>query len=259
MNHKAIIYTLALTSSLLASPLYASCQVQRNIDQQLDLDQVELIKISVNAGDLIRSGTESDSRIKLTGKICASSQSRADKIKVLARQDGQTAIIETIMPKSGTNLFGYHSSSYVDLKIQVPNTIKLSVNDSSGDIEISGVAAVDLKDSSGDIDISHITGDISVHDSSGDIEIEQVQGGIKVRDSSGDIEIENVTRDVLITNDSSGDINIEQTHGNVVVENDSSGSIYVSDIGGNFTVQNDSSGSIQHKNVSGKIRLPADD
>lgn len=259
MKNKTIFVT-ALMALLISSQAQAKCEFQRDIDQVLSLNDVELIQILVKAGDLEVHGHANPNEILLTGKACASSADKLDEIQLLAEQQGDKAVLKTLMPSSKNGgWFGKNTYAFLDLKIVLPKTIPLEISDSSGSISISDVASLSLEDSSGHIDIEQVSGDISVDDSSGGIEIEHISGSVKVRDSSGNIDISDVGKDVLIREDSSGNIYIEDVQAGVHIKRDSSGSIYVKDIGGDFRVDRDGSGGIKHKNVSGKISLPADD
>lgn len=259
MKNKTIFST-ALLALLFSSQVLARCEFQRDIEQTLPLNDVELIRISAKAGDLEVRGHSNSNDILITGKACASSADKLDKIQLQAEQLGNQAVLKALMPGSkSTSWFGKNAYASLDLKIMLPKTIPLEISDSSGGISISHVASLSLEDSSGDLEIENVSGDVSVEDSSGGIEIEHILGSVKVRDSSGSIDISDIGKDVLISEDSSGDIYIKDVKAGVHIKRDSSGSIYVKDIGGDFRVDRDSSGGIKHKNVSGEVSLPTKD
>jgi len=259
MKNKTIFST-ALLAFLFSGQALAKCEFQRDIDQVLSLSDVELIKISVNAGDLEVHGHKSSNEILIKGRACASTAGRLDEIQLQAEQQGNQAEIKTLMPNTkNSSWFGKNAYAFVDLEIMLPKTIALEVSDSSGDLSISHVATLSLEDSSGDLEIAHVSGDLTVDDSSGGIDIEHVLGSVSVSDSSGGIDISDVGKNVLIRADSSGDIYIKNVKAGVHIKRDSSGSIYVKDIGGDFRVDRDGSGGITHKNIGGKIELPTED
>lgn len=261
MKNKTLIIAAVIPLTLFAqSQAWAKCEHQRDIDLALSVNDIELIQISVNAGDLKIDGHSTTNKILIKGKACASKADSLDGIKLVSEQQGNKAVIKTLMPDSNNfSWFGKNNYAYVDLEITVPEKIGLEVSDSSGSLRISRVGSLSLDDSSGDIDIEHVSGDVSVNDSSGGIEIEHVLGSVTVRDSSGSMDISDVGQQVLVSEDSSGDIHIEDVKSDVLIKRDSSGSIYVRDIAGDFTVGRDGSGGINYKNVQGEVSLPSDD
>lgn len=261
MKNKTLIITAIIPLTLFAqSQAWGKCEHQRDIDQVLALNDIGQIRISVNAGDLEISGHSNSDQILIKGKACASKANKLDEIRLVAEQQGNTAVIKTLMPDSNSgSWFGKNSYAYMDLDITVPEKMILEVSDSSGDISISHVGSLSLKDSSGDIEIEDISGDVSVDDSSGGIDIEHILGSVTVRDSSGNMDISDVGQQVVINEDSSGNIYIKDVKASVHIKRDSSGSIYVKDIAGDFRVDRDGSGKIKHKDVMGEVSLPSDD
>ena len=149
---------------------------------------------------------------------------------------------------------------WMDLDIEVPESLAIEVKDSSGDMSLKNVAVVQIKDSSGDIKVEKARDSFTVSDSSGDIEIDGADGDLTIEsDSSGDIEITDIHGTVLVMNDSSGDIEATDVTDNFVVERDSSGDISANDIGGDFRVLKDGSGNIKSRDVQGEVDIPAKD
>lgn len=248
-----------LVCALLAAPAAQAwdCAHEKEIERSLDLSGSEELVVKAAAGDLaIRGGAGSEAVIR--GKLCVSDKDWLEH-EVLVTEAGRRAEIAVDLPDaSGWSLTG-NRYAYLDLDIRVPAGIALDVSDSSGDVEIEGVAAVRVKDSSGDLELQDIGGPVVVEDSSGDIELSEIRGDVTVEsDSSGDIEGEGITGNVLVERDSSGGIYFEGVSGNVTVERDSSGDIVARDIGGDVTVLRDGSGEIRTANVSGKVSTPDD-
>ena len=128
----------------------------------------------------------------------------------------------------------------LDLTLEVPDTVPLEVEDSSGSLRIYNVAAVDLRDGSGGIDIDGVAGDVRVTDGSGGIDIVAVRGSVTIED------------------DGSGGIDIADVGGDVIIEEDGSGGIDVADGQGDFIVKRDGSGSVRHSGVAGRVDTPSD-
>jgi len=212
---------------------------------------IEKVVIEARAGDLVVRG--SDSR----------------DVSV----DG--VYVRTVLPEIGDNFFGMGRYAYMDVRIGVPKSATLKIDDSSGDMEVADVQAATINDSSGDQTLENVAGDLDVTDSSGEIKIIKVGGGLRLSDSSGDVDVDGVQGDVMVEvdssgdldirhvsggvhvrNDSSGDIEIHDVKRDVLIDEDSSGGIRVGDVGGDFTVGSDGSGGIHFERVAGQVHLP---
>ncbi len=246
----------SLVCALLIAPAAQAwdCEYEKQLDQVLDLSGSEEVSVTALAGDLeIRSGGGSEAIIR--GKVCVSEEKWLEKA-VVRTEGGKRAEIAVELPEtSGWSITG-NSYAYIDLELVLPGDIAVSVADSSGDAEISGLASLSIKDSSGDLDIRDISGPVIIKDSSGGIDLEDIRGDISVVDSSGDIDGELITGTVVVEQDSSGSIHFSEVNGDVLVKRDSSGDITARDIRGDFTVLRDGSGSIKAINVSGKVDIP---
>ena len=237
----------------------------------------EKVVIRAGAGDMKVVGRSNAVRVEARGTACGSSQEIVDAIKITVRREGGTIFVETEMPQNDGNWkLLKNQSAYIDIGIALPSNIPVEAVDSSGDTVVEDLAALTIQDSSGDLEITRVAGLVDVGDSSGDISIDGA-GSVRLRDSSGDIDVTDTLGDVEVSIDSSGDmriaraagnvrveqdssgnIRIEDVKGNAIVESDSSGDIYAGRIGGEFAVRGDSSGDIEHDEVVGKVSIPAD-
>lgn len=249
-----------LLALLASSNLYAwSCAHEEKIQVTVDLSSSQLLSVLAGAGDLEIRGNPGGNVAVATGRVCASRAEWLNEAEIVT-QEGAEATIAVSLPDvdSGWNISG-NRYVYMDLVIEVPDTIALDVKDSSGDIDITNTSTVTLNDSSGDIDLEDITGDIFLNDSSGDIDLRDINGNVTVvQDSSGDVYGQDILGMVLIERDSSGDIRFEDVRDDFIVERDSSGDIVARSVGGDFKVLRDSSGGISHRNVSGMVDIPKD-
>lgn len=252
------------------------CKFRADRAGGVDAKGVEKVVIRAGAGDMKVVGRANAVRIEARGTACAANQGLLDVTKINVRREGNVVYVESALPQetNGWSL-GNRQYAYIDLGVALPSNIPVEATDSSGDAEFEDLGALSVQDSSGDLDLSRIAGlaDVSdssgdigietagsvrVRDSSGDIELEGVRGDVEVvQDSSGDIHIEDVDGSVRIVQDSSGNIRIEDVKGSVNVDSDSSGDIYAGRVGGDFTVSEDSGGTIEHESVSGQISVPS--
>ena len=203
-----------------------------------------LLKIDARAGMLRVTGRTDITEVRVKGTAHASRKGMIDDIKLEATRNGNEVEVRVIMPDyndRGWNNGWDDSSPVLDLVIEVPATLPVDIEDTSGDLTVETVSAkVRIDDNSGNIRVRD-TGDLTISDNSGGIDIRGVKGSVDiVEDSSGEIEIYDVT-------------------GSVHVGRDSSGSIDVSRVGGDFVVERDGSGGIDYDDVKGKVDIPSRD
>jgi len=233
------------------------CKFEKDINLTLDLSASDVLAISAAAGELEVIGVSGSDQAVISGKVCASKEAWLEESEVNT-SSGRRAEINVNLPDINGG-WSWSGNSYVslDLHVEVPQDLALEVKDSSGDMLLKNIAALQLQDSSGGIEIENARGSISIRDSSGDIDIDEAAGDLTIEaDSSGDIYASDINGSVLVIRDSSGDIRISHVSDNVVVERDSSGDIRVSDVGGDFRVLKDGSGGIHSSDVRGEIQLP---
>ena len=246
----AVVTLLALPWPALAWDL--DCKFSADRQGRLDTAGASRVEIFARAGDLtVQPAT--GAAVSASGRACASSQAFLDETRLHVRREGEVIRVVVQVPENMVGIGLMYAS--LDLAVQVPASLPVSVTDSSGDMTLEGVRVVRVQDSSGDIVARGLLADLEVEDSSGDIRIEDVQGQVRVNDSSGDLTIRGA-RGVHIPSDSSGDIRIERIAGNVTIDQDSSGDIEVSGVDGNFTLRADGSGQVRVTAVKGTTSLP---
>jgi DUF4097 and DUF4098 domain-containing protein YvlB len=254
------------------------CRSTAERSATIDAADATKIVIGAGAGDLVVRGDHAARSVSATGHVCASSDKLLEQVQIKTRREGAILYLNTVLPDSDSGFPWLLNNATLDLTVTLPASLAVEVADSSGDVDLRQVRAAKLEDSSGDIEVSGIAGDVTVSDSSGDVDIEHVTGTVKIeRDSSGDVDIQDVRGDVNVLidssgtlqiervagsvhvgQDSSGDIVIREVKGDARVDSDSSGDIRVVQVGGNFSVESDSSGDISHDRIEGNVRLPGD-
>ncbi len=255
MNRYCALLALLMSTNLLAW----NCAFEEEIEVTLELSNTQLLEVLAGAGDLEIRGQSGGTLAVATGRVCASRAEWLAEAEIVT-EEGPEATIAVSLPDvdSGWSISG-NRYVYMDLVVEVPDTVPLKVQDSSGDLRIVGTASVNVRDSSGDIELEDVKGDIVLNDSSGDIDLLDISGNVTVvQDSSGDVYGRDILGMVLVERDSSGDIRFEDVRDDFVVERDSSGDIVARSVGGDFRVLRDSSGGISHRNVSGAVDIPKD-
>jgi hypothetical protein len=200
-----------------------------------------MLRIDARAGNLRVTGRADLTEVRVRGTARASGKGLLEDIKLEAVRTGNEIHVRADIPEQRGNNWRWNEQALLDLVLEVPATLPLDIEDSSGDIIIESVAAkIRIDDSSGDIRVRE-TGDVWISDNSGGIDVRNVKGSVDIdEDSSGEIEVYDVT-------------------GSVHVGRDSSGSIDVSRVGGDFIVERDGSGSIDYDGVKGKVDIPSKD
>lgn len=234
-----------------------SCKFTKDIDLTLDLSDSNTLSILAAAGELDVAGVSGTDTAVISAKVCASKEEWLEDSQVNT-SNGKHASIAVELP-SGNKGWSWSGNNYVwmDLRVEVPDDMTLEVKDSSGDMFLKNIAAVEVHDSSGDIEIENAHGPISISDSSGDIDVDVAEGDLTIEvDSSGDIYARDIRGSVLVVKDSSGDIDVSNVGDSVVVERDSSGDIKAAHVGGDFRVLRDGSGRISSQDVTGEVQVP---
>jgi hypothetical protein len=256
MRPASIIAGLSLLALADPAAAWGDCKFRAERSGTIEVAGAQKIVMRTGAGELEVNGRDGASRISASGTACASSQELLDAMQISVRREGNTAFVETNIPidklRDQSN-----SYAYIDVDVEVPSSLPVEAQDSSGEAELRNLAALDMRDSSGELEIERVKGAVSVLDSSGEVRIREV-GSVKLEDSSGDIVIEKVAGVVDIVADSSGDIVVRDAGGKVDVRQDSSGDIRVSDVRGSFDVGIDSSGSIHARNIDGDFTVGSD-
>ncbi|MFF0265776.1 DUF4097 domain-containing protein [Kribbella sp. NPDC004536] len=93
-----------------------------------------------------------------------------------------------------------------DYEVTVPRGTKVTGENGSGDIQISGVGGVDAKSTSGKIELRDVDGDVNLKVTSGDVSVHGLDGKLDVKANSGDIEAKDLK---------GGPVNVETTSGNM--------------------------------------------
>jgi hypothetical protein len=217
------------------------------------------IRIEAAAGILKVQGRQGLDQVHVRGTAKANRKNRLDAIRLIAERRGDEIYIKADMPDDRDGYWGNGDNwdeMALDLVIEVPTSLRLDVDDGSGNAEFNGTGALELEDGSGEIWVRDARGDVRISDGSGNITVEGVQGTLRVSDGSGNIRARDVRGNFVVEEDGSGDIDGTSVGGTMRVENDGSGNIDVDRIAGDFVVDHDGSGTIHYDTVKGSVRIP---
>ena len=230
--------SLIVTAILLASHTGAAASdYEETRDLAVSASDVDTLVINVGAGTLEVTGVDGISTIEVKATIVIPDVS-ADKAREIIEKDlvlrlesanGEAVLNSGIDSRS----WGSGSSGRVDIEVRAPSTLAVSIDDSSGSMDVSNfsadvriddssgsidvqnVGALSIDDGSGSIDISGANGDVYVNDGSGSIIIESVDGTVKIDDGSGSIRVSDVSEDLIIVDDGSGSVSFSDIRGTV--------------------------------------------
>jgi hypothetical protein len=230
--------SLIVTAIFLASHTSAAASdYEETRDLAVSASDVDTLVINVGAGTLDVTGVDGIGTIEVKATIVIPDVSADEARKIIEKDmvlrlesaNGEAVLHSGIDSRS----WGSGSSGRVDLEVRAPSTLAVSIDDSSGSIEVSNfsadvriddssgsidgenVGALSIDDGSGSIDIKRANGDVYVNDGSGSITIESVDGTVKIDDGSGSIRVSDVSEDLIIVDDGSGSVSFSDVRGTV--------------------------------------------
>lgn len=211
-------------------------------DRQLELDTrgISGFEVDAGAGSLVITGDADIQSIRVlaTIRIPDKSEEKARKIidsdlKLSLEKVHDQAKLKAEFDHSS---WGWGDSPSVDLEIHVPHGLALEIDDGSGSLLVTDIAAavviddgsgsikvervnsVIIDDGSGSVDVVDVAGDVSIEDGSGSITVRQVGGSVIIDDGSGGIDVDDVEHDLTIVDDGSGSLNATNVRGTVTQE-----------------------------------------
>jgi hypothetical protein len=235
--NQTIALAVILSACVAFTPAFADdCPHRAERQAGVDAAGARSVRVEAGSGELRIEGRNGMARVEARGTACAAESGLLDQIRIRGTRQGDVVVIKVDLPERSPS-WSWNERARVDLTVELPRNLALSVNDGSGSAEIAHVGALDVRDGSGELVITDVAGDLRVDDGSGSIEIRGVTGDVRLSDGSGSIDVQDVG-------------------GSVTVERDGSGSIDVAAVKGDFTVARDGSGGIAHTRVAGQVRIP---
>jgi Putative auto-transporter adhesin, head GIN domain len=249
-----------LASLLLLVPLAGHaadrCAFEAPRNMSLDLAGVRAVQIEVNSYDLHVTGRADARKLDVEGRACASDHDLLDQLVVTQRREGDQLILE-LGSGRGFHLFG--GDTELEVTVQLPASLPLTVDVGSGDAEVSGVRALDSRVGSGDLHVRNVSGRFATSVGSGDVEANDV-GGLEVGSvGSGDLSVSGVNGEARVGSIGSGDVRLRDVRGSVRADSLGSGDLDVDGVGGDLSLGAKGSGDVSHSGVKGKVDVPRDD
>ena len=252
-------------AAMLCAPFAAfaagSCEFEAPRNLQLDLAGVRSVQIDVNSHDLHLIGGADTRGLTLVGRACASKKAALDKLTVTQRRDGDQLLIDIGGDHQGFNfnLFGGNVSMSLDVTVNLPANVPVTVRVGSGDADVRGLQELRSTVGSGDLHVRQIAGKFATSVGSGDVDASDV-GSLQLGSvGSGDFKIDGVKGDASIGSIGSGDVTLRNVGGSVHADTLGSGDLTVHDVGGDLTLGAKGSGDVDHSGIKGKVSVPHDD
>ncbi|MEV6284294.1 DUF4097 family beta strand repeat-containing protein [Kribbella sp. NPDC051770] len=161
---------------------------------------------------------------------------------LLKRDDGFSVDGDTLKLNGDC---GWHCRA--DYIVTVPRGTKISGDNGSGDLQLTGTGAVDLKSRSGEIELADVAGDVKLDLTSGDVQVDRLNGRLDVVSTSGDIEANGLKGGPVNVRTTSGDLTLDLAEANDVTADVTSGDVEVSAPSGAYRVETDTrSGEVEN-------------
>ena len=244
MKIRLLIVVFAIFICAASLPAYESEQ-----ELTLPVNGIESMKIRCGSGFLKVEGRAGLKQIRVKASIETKGYSRSrakeaieDYLKLsLEKQSGKAVLTSLIDLPRRFSILRNHMI-LINLEVEVPEDMPLSVDDGSGWIRIKKMeSGIRIEDGSGDIDLSDCKGNVRIDDGSGSLSINRVRGDVQISDGSGSISLRQIEGRSIKIDDGSGEIRVEDSSCRIDVD-DSSGSITIRDVVGPVTIDDGSGG-----------------
>ena len=221
-------------------------------DGRASATSVRRVDVRTGSGSLRIVGRGTSREVRAQGTARASDRDILREVELRVERRGDVVYVETILPERLRN----RQWAMLELTVELPDGVDVSVSDGSGAVEVRDVGALDLTDGSGEVHVEHVSRGVRIHDGSGQLVLTDIGGDVVVKDGSGGMEIRTVRGSVLIESDGSGSVEIRDVQRSVRIASKGSGSVRVDRVRGDFVVDRKGSGSISYGDVDGRVDVP---
>lgn len=193
------------------------CTYEKAVELTLPAADVEHLIVTAGPGSLEVFAAATDDVVRVTGTLCASRIEELRDLAVIHGSKETTLQIATQIPEIHSAFWISHRP-YIDLQVQLPAGMAVSIVDESGDLSVQGTGDLVIIDTSGGIDVRAIAGDVVIKDGSGELSVADVDGRVDIHDGSGDITVQDVAMQAAIHEDGSGDVDMRRVNVSVATE-----------------------------------------
>lgn len=257
--------TVVIVGCLLAAAVFTGCApgevYKEGRSLELSKEGISVLEIIGGDGDIGIKGSDTAETIGVTADIEIAGDDTGKIRETLEKQlvftlvkRGNRAVLESHFQSSFfiLSLFLDRGRS-IDLNIEVPSSLELSVTDNGGNLYISDMKNdIVIHDGDGSCVIENIRAkSVEIIDTSGPVMVTNVSGNIEINDKSEDIEISSCSGDIEII-DTTGAVLIDMCRGNLTID-DSTGAVSVEDHTGDVTLHARGRGDVSLQNVTGRV------
>ena len=209
---------LAAGVAVAAALVLTSCVrlVQNSFDDTHSVSgQVTEVRLQNGSGNVVVRSKEGATETEVRRRV--EYPKDADKPSgVFHRVEGSTLVLD-----------GCGNRCSVNYDVTVPSKdVRITGENSSGDVRLEGVAGVEVEVGSGDTTVRDVAGVVRVDNSSGDLEVSDVGGEFTGKIGSGTTKLSNM-RGAVTVDSSSGDVTVQLAAVNSVRADVGSGSLTV--------------------------------
>ena len=216
----------------------ARADYQTNLDRTIEGSRLRTLSLRTGAGSIEIVGEESRRTIEIVGIVSTHAETFgeakriAGEVRLNVQAEGtENPIVRVTEPRLSSTDQYY---SY-DLTVKVPHNCQISLEDSSGPIEVGGlVSGLRIENESGPVSVETVTGGIVIQTAGNRTTVKDASGHLQIKDGAGDIDVAGVT----------GDVEIQDGGGKLVVQN----------VSGDVTASDNPTGA-QMKNIDGDVTL----
>ncbi|MEV6637083.1 DUF4097 family beta strand repeat-containing protein [Actinoplanes sp. NPDC051470] len=227
------------------------------VGAQLTFNDVEKAKVT----DIVVTGDSGDVLIRTKPSV---TETQINRIVHRNSDPGASYHLEgstlTIDTKCGVNC-------RVSYDITAPVGVKVRGSLGSGDVGLTGVAAVDLTLDSGNLMVSEVKGDVAVKADSGDVAISDVTGKVTASVDSGNVRAIKIAGGPVNLRADSGDVDVEAVQAMSVTATADSGNVMARVPAGTYSIvtrassgeeQIEGPGLVNDQNAKFKLVMSAD-
>ena len=239
-------------------PTPPSASATRQVDKQLSARGVNLVRIQCGAGSLQIIGTPNSREITVKADIFSKAGNLDEAMRLrdeIAVQIHNNDPARPTIAITDPEIRGGGQSFEVDLRVWLPPTVALLVEDKNGNLDIRGLqAGANITHGMGSVTIENVNGGVDLTNQGGPTKLTQLSGKLDVRDGRGDLTIEHITGNVDVKG-GGGVLAVRHVSGNVRAAN-ARQSVDILNIDGKLALIGIKPASAKIEAVTGGIEFP---
>lgn len=227
-----------------------------NLDRSIDATGVRTLTLKTGSGRVVVISEDNLKTIEIEGALGTQAANLpeakriAAEVKLIGQSENtENPVVQVTEPQLGRRGQSY----YLDLKVRVPKSVLVAIENTSSDIEVSALGSgLRVQSVSGLIQIEGVSGGTEVRTDGISTRIKDSSGRITVHDGRGDLEIQGITGDVFVQ-DTDGKLIIRHVSGNVDARDNPTGAT-VQNIDGDVFLANIENATLQ--GIMGRLNPP---